>query len=385
MTISKNKIKVAMLGPYQLDYTKSMGGAHIHLFDLTEQLKRYSDLELHVVSVSNLIKNDKTVNNDNLTVHYLSSPKLPRLITSLTIDQHKVIKKIKEINPDIVHAHCTAPLYGFPASLMSKKYPILLTVHGFVKKEQKILGGITSFVKSIIYGLMERYTLKTIQNIIVTTPYLAEIVESLYQKKAHVIPIGIRDDYFDIKNNEKKGRVLFVGGIGPIKGLLNLLKAINLVKRTIPTVNLHIVGLIKKKPYYVTLNEYISKNKLKRNITFSGFLNRKETKKEYGECSVFVLPSQEETQGLVLLEAMAAGKPVVATRVGGIPHIVEDNKTGFLVEYGNVGDLGEKIIKFLRDKDLRRDMGKNGKERAKLFSNEENTKRIYSVYKKLLR
>lgn len=385
MNKAKNRIKIAILGPYQLNYTKSMGGAHIHLFDLTEQLKKYSDLEVHVIAVSNLIEHDKTVNSDDLTIHYLSSPKLPRLVTSLTIDQYKVIKKIRELDPDLIHAHCTAPLYGFPASLLSKKYPTVLTVHGVTQEEAKTWRRIAGYIKRIIYVQMDRYVLRTIRNVIVDTPYVEKKIRPLCNGNIYVIPIGINEEYFGIQDNEQEDRILFVGGIEPRKGLIHLLKAIKIVKETIPTVNLHICGMIRRCDYFNELKRYMEANGLTKDIVFLGFLSDEGVKREYSECSVFALPSQEESQGLVLVEAMAAGKPIVASDIGGIPYVVDDNETGFLVEYGNSEQLAEKIMLLLGDENLRREMGAKGKEKAKEFLNEEIGKRIHGIYRHSIR
>ena len=108
-----------------------------------------------------------------------------------------------------------------------------------------------------------------------------------------------------------------------------------------------------------------------------------EIKKEFSECSVFVFPSKEESFGIVLAEAEACGKPVVASNIGGIPYVVDDNKTGFLVEYGDVDTFAEKILILLNDKNLRNKMGRLGRGKAKQFSNKEIAKKYYELYKEV--
>ena len=378
----KGKVRVAILGYYPPEETtKNLGGAHIHVFDLTEQLRKYEDLDVHVITNSNKIKKDRTIKKDNLTIHYLSSPKLPRLITSLSIDQYKLIKKIKEVNPDIVHAQGTAPMTGFTTTLLRTKYPVLLTVHGIVQEEAKTWQGPIGLLKGIIYGLMEKYTLHRIKNIIVVSPYVKEKIKPLCKdSKIQVIPVGINEDFFNVPDNEKENRLLFVGGIEPRKGLLHLLNAVKLIRGTIHNIDLHIVGRIRKKRYFNTLSKYIRDNNLDDNVKFLGFLTNEEVKREYSECSIFVLPSKEESLGLVLVEVMATEKPIVASKIGGIPYVVDNNETGFLVNYGNSEQLAEKIILLLKDEDLRRKMGVKGKKKAKEFRNEEIAKRIYEIY-----
>ena len=381
----KNKLKVAILGAYPLiESDKSLGGAHIHIFDLIERLSEYGDLDLNVITFSSLIKKDKKVRRGNITVHYLHSPKVPRLIAGLTIEQFKTIKKIKELDPDIIHAQSTAPLFGFPVSLLVKKYPTILTVHGIVQEEAKSWQGPIGFIKGVIYGSMEKFALRRIPSIIAVTPYVKEKIRKFSKGSIHVIPVGINESFFDLPNNEQRNRLLFVGGVEPRKGLIHLLRAVKILKNINPDIEVHIIGRVRKQKYYAELKEYVKINNLGKTVQFLGFLSDEEIKKEYSECSIFVLPSQEESQGLVLVEAMAAGKPVVASNIGGIPHVVDDNETGFLVGYGDSERFAERITLLLENEKLRERMGKNGKERAKEFLYDEIVRRHYDLYKELL-
>jgi glycosyltransferase involved in cell wall biosynthesis len=98
-----------------------------------------------------------------------------------------------------------------------------------------------------------------------------------------------------------------------------------------------------------------------------------------------VFPSIYEAFGIVLLEAMACGKPVVASNVGGIPFVVEEGKTGLLFESGNVEDLADKIVTILKDEELREKMGEAGRERAKEFTWDKIAERTVEVYKEILK
>jgi glycosyltransferase involved in cell wall biosynthesis len=92
-------------------------------------------------------------------------------------------------------------------------------------------------------------------------------------------------------------------------------------------------------------------------VKFLGHVPREELIEAYRACDVFVLPSDYEAFGIVLLEAMACGKPCVATRVGGVSDIVDHGKTGLLVEYGNVQALKEALVSLLGDHELRAEIG----------------------------
>ena len=91
-----------------------------------------------------------------------------------------------------------------------------------------------------------------------------------------------------------------------------------------------------------------------------------------------------EVLHLSVLEAMAYGKPVVASNVGGIPYVVENGTTGLLFECGNVKELAEKIIVLLRDEELRKKMGEAGRERAKEFTWDKIAEQTVDLYKEIL-
>lgn len=110
-------------------------------------------------------------------------------------------------------------------------------------------------------------------------------------------------------------------------------------------------------------------------VYFIGRVNREMAASLYAGCDAFVLPSRHEPFGIVLLEAMASGKPVVATRVGGVPEVVVDNETGVLVE-PNAFAIADGLRRILANDDTRQQMGERGTQRAKLF----NWKRITGEY-----
>ena len=374
-------MKIAILSQYPLDLSNSRGGVESSMIGLIEELKNFDDMDLHIITSTTQVNENKTIVRDGFTLHYISSPKLPQLITSLTFDQCRIKRKIHEIKPDLVHAHMTAPLYGYPA--LKSGCQTIITVHGIMREESKTWKGVLGFIKRIMFLPMENYVFKNAKILTVVSPYVKKKIRKWCNGNIHVIPNGVRGDFFEIKNNEIENRLLFVGGIEPRKGLLNLLKAINMVKNEISSVKLHIVGRVRKKMYFNSLIDYVEKNNLSRYVIFKGGLTEDELKKEFSECSVFTFPSQEESQGIVLLEAMAAGKPVIATNIGGIPYIVDNGKTGLLIEYGDVEGLARGIIKLLKNKELREEYGKNGREKAKLFSNIEIAKKYYALYKNL--
>jgi glycosyltransferase involved in cell wall biosynthesis len=120
------------------------------------------------------------------------------------------------------------------------------------------------------------------------------------------------------------------------------------------------------------------------NICFLNHLCDEDLIREYAEASVFILPSKEESQGIVLVEAMATGTPVVATDAGGMPDVVEDNRNGFLVPVGDSRAMADRIGMLLKDTELRRSFGVEGKKMADQYLPDRIAGQHLELYRRLL-
>ena len=179
----------------------------------------------------------------------------------------------------------------------------------------------------------------------------AIIVHSEYVKKkighfnTFVIRLAIDPNGCNYPSDQRdKNLILFVGRDYFRKGLLNLIKALPLVLKEIPGARAIVIG-----PEY--LHSRLAAKLLSRNlpIEFINGLSPEDTRKYFCRANLFVLPSEIEASGIVLLEAMAAGLPIVATRVGGIPEIIHNGVNGILVEKGDNRQLATSIITGLRN------------------------------------
>lgn len=159
-----------------------------------------------------------------------------------------------------------------------------------------------------------------------------------------------------------------------------LLKAMALVVRRRPQSRLFIIG---EGELEEKLKRQCAELSLQEKVRFLGF--RKNPLALLKAMDLFVLSSCGEGLGIVLLEAMFCGLPVVATRVGGIPEIVEEGSTGFLVPARDPEALSGEILRVLKDKELARSLAENGRKRVAQFSFETMSKRVEEVYLAALR
>ena len=175
-------------------------------------------------------------------------------------------------------------------------------------------------------------------------------------------------------NYENKGYAIFLGRLSKEKGVTTLLRANKMSSSNFP---LKIIGT---GPMLDKLNREYPE------VEFMGFRSGQELKDLMANAAFIVVPSEcYENCSMVVLEAMAMGKPVIGSRIGGIPEQIEDDKTGFLFEMGNAEELAEKMALLRHDDGLKKQMGHAARIKLKQkYSLEEHNRQLLEIYSDLL-
>jgi len=288
---------------------------------------------------------------------------------------------------DLIHTHLFGNnLYGFFASILTGK-KIIFTVHGedCLKSKRRL----------VFYRLAGPFVSK----IVTVSGFLYEKVRKevgISEGKLAVIANGInteqfrneRVDTFDKRGLGLPGDGLVVGTIGtmkPVKGQDILIKAAAEVIRQVPEACFAIVG--RPSQYHREYEEYLFRLRrdygLENQVYFLGERDNVEAILPLFE--VFVLPSRSEGTSIALLEAMASGRAIVATNVGGNPHLIHDKKTGLLVPPEDPGCLAEAIITLLRNRSFARRLAENAQRAAeKEYRVESMVERYAALYDEVL-
>jgi glycosyltransferase involved in cell wall biosynthesis len=177
--------------------------------------------------------------------------------------------------------------------------------------------------------------------------------------------------------------LLFVSTLLESKGILVLLRALAKVLSTCKDVRVVVAGGWgwDSSKVRAEVDDFLSRKNHAESVSFIGPVQGKEKLRVFQEADFFVLPTLVDTAPLVLLEAMRAGLPIVATNVGAIPEILGDGINGFICERGNPLSLAEKILHLIEHPDLREQMSRNGLERfKKLFTSEKFAGRMIDVF-----
>jgi phosphatidyl-myo-inositol dimannoside synthase len=258
---------------------------------------------------------------------------------------------------------------------------ILVLARLFGRKAVVQVHGLDIIYRSALYQFLCIQWLRSCDRIVCNSSYTASLAEtkSVLENRISVIPPGVQPERFNIPKNidatrralelEGKRIILFVGRLAKRKGVKEFIeKSFVEIAKKIPDVCFVIVGdnpsqaLTHCRDTLGEIHAVVLKLGLQGYVRILGSLEDDEVVKLYQLCDVVVLPalaSEDDVEGfgIVLLEAGAAGKPAVATRVGGIPDAIEDGRTGILVEAADYSQLTEGIIALLGSDQLKRNLG----------------------------
>jgi glycosyltransferase involved in cell wall biosynthesis len=374
-------MRVAMLTFYPLDRRTIPGGIRMVSYNLAEALRGYEDLDLEVIHCHSDVTQDAAGQEGRLRVRYLATPRqrlLPNLVTTVA----RLKGLLREIEPDVVHAHVGHMAYA----AVRAGYPTIYTIHGVLSREQEIYSG--SWYDRARYGLLayyEKRALPHVRRLVAISPYVQAAYGHVRGVPWERINNPVPEVFFDVPEGGDPGALLYAGSITEIKDLLTLLRAVERLRVSHSHVHLRLAGRATSESYDRAVRSFVSERGLETNVTFLGLLDREQLLSEYARCSVVVLSSLQENAPIALIEGMAAGNPVVATRVGGVPDLVTDGETGLLAPAGDDGALAACLARLLDDDALRQRLGHQARREAReRFAAHAVAQAYYALYRQVL-
>lgn len=387
LSVSKNNYqihKIIQIGPYPESSSIIKGGVEASVYGLA-QVQSFN-AEIHVFDLPRIGYAPKVEEDGNVIVHrYLNEGK--HHVASVRM-VNRIVEDIVKLSPDVCHIHGTSLFSLLIYSNLTKNgCPTILTVHGLThiekKKKYKSKPSLKSLIQYLYQGLAEKCLLSTIPMAIVDTEYVKLEIQKYTKRRnlpVHVIPQGINDDFFSIQCSPDSNILLSVGAFVERKGHLFTIHAFENLRQQGIMARLYIVGSLSNKEYYEEVQNCVLMSLYKKDIVLITDTPVQDLKKLYGSARLFVLHSQEESQGIVFAEAMAVGLPVVATKVGGIPYIVQDEHSGLLSNYGDVDGFTHNIKTLLLDSCLWKSMSINARKNAQHYRWTDISKRISDCY-----
>jgi len=307
----------------------------------------------------------------------------------------KIYRIICKEKPDIIHTHTAKAgtlgrlagiLYNVPLTLTLSpkgrgKCVLVHTFHGHV------LRGYFGRLKSLCFIWVEKIlALFTDKIVTVSESLKRELIERFRiapESKFYVVELGFELDELlklPVKENRDVVNIGIVGRLVPVKNHRMLFRAANRIKDSGTRIKFAVIGDGELRE---ELEYHARESGLQDIVEFKGWVN--DLARIYEELDIVVLTSLNEGTPVSIIEAMAAARPVVATKVGGVPDIVQDTKSGYLAELDNVKVFTEGLWGLIRDKEKRKRFGEYGRESVKeRFSKDRLVKDIDTLYNSIL-
>ncbi len=406
--ISVHTCPLAMLGG------KESGGMNVYVRELTRELGRQG-IGVDVFTRSqdehqSHIKHD--LDNGNRVFHIPAGPESPIPKTELYeclpefTNGVRLACALLDEQYDLIHSHYW--LSGVVAHELQKWWnvPIVHMAHTLGINKNKVTKDSQQIEPKLRLDNELRLS-EMVDRIIVSTEGERSQIEKIsleYSDKTAVIPPGVDLKVFhpylqsearrqlEIPLDDKM--VLFVGRIEPLKGVDTLLHAIQYLKESgdmPPKMCMSVIGGNPAKPRD-TRHAELEKLMILRDelglsnlVTFLGSRGQETLNRYYAAADVVVMPSHYESFGMVALEAMACGTPVIATDVGGLAQLIREGETGFLVPGMDSVALAERLGQVLSDNELRECLGRQAAEHAEAYAWPGITEQVINLYKHTLK
>ncbi|CAM3776394.1 glycosyltransferase family 4 protein [Marinicrinis lubricantis] len=397
----------------------TIGGIETHVYHLSKQLIKLGHKVVIIHTIMEKSKNGNAVkveNYDGLEVHrfymlndktktksynkYTNDSKLSFFMGFLkkarpNLYSKKIAEYILSLNKmepiDIIHQHDFIGNISTTKRL-SKQLPVIITNH----TGEFLMLNNNKFLRLSLRILLSHY-----RHLIGPSKELININFLKKSERVTYIPNGVSLDDFTVLDRVEKNRlrqelgydeeeilILCARRWAPTKGVKYFVEAIPAILKKIGDrkISFLISGndYVHYPAYKQEIMEFINENKISDSIRLLGDIPHNEIKKYYQISDIVVLPSLMEATSLSGLEAMACGKPLLGTNIGGIPEIIDQNSNGILVEPKDAGAIAEGIIKLVQDDHLE-SMGKSSRTKVELeFSWGIITQRTLDIYKRCI-
>ena len=308
-----------------------------------------------------------------------------------------LLGEFKKLNLDVVHTHTSkAGLLGRLAAKKAHVKNIIHSPHGSIYLSNSNIEGVPSLsIAKRILQSAERYAGKSTSFLTVLSEQEKQIniKFNLFNKdKIIIIPNGIELNKFTVAESfrissrkmlsvDESFNIVCVGRLSSEKGYNLVFEAIKKLCSHLENINFSVI-IVGDGPEMNNLKKMAAsvENEYNCKTFFAGYQN--DIKKYLAAGDIFVLPSYYEGFGLAVVEAMTAGLPVIASNVGGLPEIIEDQLNGILFKPGDATDLSEKILTLINSEKIRHKLSKNALLKAKEFDIKKMLDKYYSLYKR---
>jgi len=354
-------MKIAMFSRWPADPDQPRGGVESATIGLVRGLSARDDIELHVITLEKDRGDDVVEETPLATIHRLAAGKMPMMFDIFGgPGRKKIDQRVREIGPDVVHFQET---YGFGGPYPD--IPTVFTVHGFDSLNLVTEKNWAWRLRSPLWKMAEKKGIGSHRHLVSIAPYVTEELETVCDAEITSIPNAINPQFFEIESRPAEGRVLFAGWINRRKNIGAAIRAVARLADEGRKVSLHAAGEFSDDEYLQEVKGLIDELGAHSSVSLLGRVSQSVLRDELSQARVLILPSLQENAPMVIAEAMAAGVPVVASDVCGMPTMIDDGQTGYLIKPDGIEGIADRLSKLLGDDRLHRTMSDAAREKAR--------------------
>lgn len=300
------------------------------------------EIEVHVVSCIRQKVGAPEKIAPNIFFHSLVVPKIGWIRTGFQGCVRAVRAKLAQIHPHVVHAQGTERECAVEAVFSG--FPRVLTIHGNMRRVARVMQS-RPFSYLWLMARLETWTVPRFDGVVCITRHTREQVSGL-AKRTWLMPNAVDASFFDIVRRPRPvvPRLLCVGQVYEVKNQVRLVQALDTVAQEHKFV-MEFVGEAKPEQPYAA--KFLDLLKTRPWCVHAGFASRAVLKEKLSDATLLIQASLEDNCPMAVLEAMAAGVPVLASNVGGLPDLVEDGVTGFFCDPESVQSVSHGVERIL--------------------------------------
>jgi len=339
------------------------------------------EVEVHVLSCARARMPSPEKLAPNISFHSLYVPNSGWMRTAYQGCIRAVRRKLKDIRPQIVHGQGTER--DCAISAVFSGVPSVLTIHGNMRCVARVMKA-RMFSFLWLAARLERFTIPRAQGVICLTRHTQEAVADL-ARRTWMVPNAVDAAFFEINAQPPPGappRILCVGDVYALKNQNALIRALDPLSENRKFKVIFLGNANAHDPYAAEFSRLVQARPW---CVYHGFARRDDLRAHLRQATLLALPSLEENCPMVVLEAMASGVPVVAARVGGVPDLIEEGKTGLFCEPRDADSMRAGIERVLKSPAAAEEMAREAKLRAKArFSPGVIAQRHLEIYREVL-
>lgn len=376
-------VHVAIVGAYPLDPAVLSGGIRAVTYQLVEGLRHRPDVRVTVIHCHSDVVQDRCERANNVVIHYLAQPRR-RIVPNMITGVGRIARLLRELQPDVVNAHGHSfAVAAMDAGYVGARSPIW-TIHGVIKEEARYNPGLFNRLAYALAGYYERRALARVREITAISPYIRDRFAERTSARWHLVENPAPEEMFALERRPVPGRLLLAASVTPRKDLLTAVRGVAIASRDLPSLHLQVAGRTDDADYVGKVRAACRALGIEDRVEFLGLQNRTQMRQLYREAQLVVLSSREEVSPMSAIEALAAGIPVVTTRAGGAGYVVEDGRTGRVVDVGDAEALGAAMLQVLSSPELYQTMGQTAKIVAtERFHPQRVAERYLEVYRQV--